>query len=340
MRGWLIAATLAATPVHAETPGAALFLHGEGAKVAISGSVSLPATRFSCAGCHGADGAGRTEGGTVFPPIRWSTLNLSGYDDQALIRALTEGLAPDGRALSRSMPRFRATDEVFMALTDHLRTLDAADGVTATEIRVRPSGDAELDVGFAAAIAVFNDEGGAFGRKVVMTEGNDAGLDLAAFARDQAKRMETACLAAALAAIREDGYQTVSLSGVANGDVLYRLRAAGLTADPAGQAVLHVGTENATTGPELPHFGCIDQLGPLAERLVREGARVTLAVPDRQALGWAASSKRTAREMHGYVLGNIIGRAALATGRNLTLAVLTESAGILPTATELVRLPR
>ncbi len=338
MRRWLIGLVLLATPADAETPGAALFLRGDGAEVAIGGTVRMPATRFSCAGCHGADGAGRTEGGTVFPPIQWSALEGAGYNAQTLIRALTDGLAPDGRTLSRSMPRFVAEEGVLAALADHLRTLDIIGGVTASEIHVTPSGDMALDAGFAAAIAIFNDDGGAFGRQVVMT-GANAGLDLAAFARDQAARMETACLVAAIAAIREDGHELVWINGAADSDVLYRLRTAGLKIDPAAQAVLYIGTGDGTTDPGLPHFGCIDQLGPLAAGLVQGGGRVTLAVPDRAALGWAASSQKSAQEMRGFVLGNLIGRAALTAGRKVTLATLTETARTLTIAPDLLRLP-
>ncbi|WCR11947.1 hypothetical protein JHW45_06205 [Paracoccus stylophorae] len=340
MRFWLIALLLIPMPARSETPGAALFLRGEGAEVAINATIDMPATRFSCAGCHGADGAGRAEGGTVFPPIRWSALDVAGYDEQAFIRALTEGITPDDRTLSRSMPRFKADRQLLAALADHLRTLDALGGITATEIGVRPSGDAALDAGFIAAIARVNEDGGAFGRKLVVTEEENAGLDLVAFARNQWAKMETACLAAAIAAIRDDGHRTLSISGVANDDVVYRVRAAGLKIDPAAQAVLHIGTEDHVAPMRRSHFGCIDQLGPLAASLVQDGGHVTLVVPDRQALVWAVSSRRSGQEMRGYVLGSMIGRAALTAGRDLTLATLTEAAQNLTISTELVRLSR
>ncbi|HEY9037867.1 MAG TPA: hypothetical protein VIN05_02850 [Roseovarius sp.] len=342
MRCGLILAFLTATPVHAETPGAALFLHGARAEIAIGGgSVRLPATRFACAGCHGADGRGRAEGGTVFPPVRWSDLIASEtYDAQSFARALTEGVTPDGRVLAQSMPRFRMEPDVLASLVDHLKLLDAKDGagVTDTQIHVAKTGNGALDSGFAAAIEMFNAEGGAFGRQIVTTV-DGAALDLAAFDRNQAARIETACLAAAIAAIRHDGYEAVRLSGPPDDDILYRLRAAGLLVDPDAKVVLHAGKSGAKpTATGLAHFGCIDQLGPFVAELVRGGSHVSLAVPDRAALGWAAASRRTADAMRGFALGALLGRAALTAGRDLTLAELVETANALPIIPEIVRL--
>ncbi len=342
MRCKLILMLLIGLPIHAETPGAALFLRGEGAEIAIGGGdVRLPATRFACAGCHGADAKGRTEGGTVFPSVRWSDLTASGaYDTKNFSRAVTEGVAPDGRILAQSMPRFRLGPGVLAALVDHLKTLDGNDraGITATQIHVAESGNAALDSGFAAAIGIFNAQGGAFGRQIVTT-GERGALDLAAFERDHVARIGAACLAAAIAAIRHDGYESVRLSGRVDDDVLYRLRGAGLLADPEAEAVLHAGVPDVapmTTG--LVHYGCIDQLGPVATDLVRDGNHVTLTVPDRAALGWAAASERSADAMRGFALGMLLGRAALSAGRKVTLAELAETASMLPVIPEIVRL--
>ncbi|WP_138933816.1 cytochrome c [Roseovarius arcticus] len=342
MRCGLILAFLVGAPAFAETPGAALYLHGEGAEIAIGGgSVSLPATRFACAGCHGADGRGRAEGVTVFPPVRWSDLSASGpYDRMSFARALTEGVAPHGRVLAQSMPRFRLEPDVLASLVDHLTALDASDraGVTATQIRVAASGNADLDRGFAAAIEIFNAGGGAFGRQIVATL-DSAALDLVSFDQGQAPRVKAACLAAAIAAIRQDGYEAVRLAGPSGDDIAYRLRAAGLLVDPDSEAVLHAGEPDVTpAAPGLTHYGCIDQLGPFVAELVRGGNHVALAVPDRAALGWAAASHRSADAMRGFALGMLLGRAALTAGRKVTLAELVETASALPIVPEIVRL--
>ena len=340
----LIAALLVVQPVQAETPGAALFLRGEGATATIGGSaVQLPAARFACAGCHGADGAGRSEGATVFPAIGWSALTMGTgrrYDESTFNRALTEGIAPDGRTLSQAMPRYRSDQETYASLISHLARLDApgSDGVAATEIRVRSTGDEALDRGFAAAAAAFNADGGAFGRLIVIAD-DPASFDLAAFDRDQADRIAAACLASALTAIRQEGHRTVRLSDPSDADVLYRLRSLGLSVDDAADAVLHTSSKSAASAPGLFHFGCIDQLGAAAPELVRAGGNVTLAVPDRAALSWAAASHQSADAMRGFAMGLLIGRAALTVGRDLTIPRLTETAATLPINYELLRFP-
>ena len=89
----------------------------------------------------------------------------------------------------------------------------------------------------------------------------------------------------------------------------------------------------------LSHFGCIDKLGAQAASLVRDGGHVTLSVPDRAALSWATTSHDSANAMRGYALGQLIGRAALTVGRNLTIARLKETARTLPIHHELIRFP-
>lgn len=340
----LIAALCVAVPAQADTAGEALFARGEGAEVAIGGGdLRMPATRFACAGCHGADGKGRAEGGTVFPPIRWSDLTASGrtaYDADGLARALTDGITPDGRVLSKAMPRFRAVPEVLASLGEHLRTLADTDGagLTEDEIRVTATGNSPFDVGFAAAAALFNDDGGAFGRRIVMVDAG--GLDLAALARAQVGRIRAACLSEAIFAARADGHSAVRLEGPEDSDTLYRLRAAGLSVDPAALAVLHTAPGARPTGPALAHFGCVEDLAPDAGALVAAGHRVMIAVPDREALGWAASSHQPAEAMRGFTLGMLLGRAALSEGRSATLARLTEAVATAPLPVMTTRFPR
>ncbi len=93
MRMALIAAIIA-LPASAD-PG--LYTGQDG-----SGSLS----RFPCHSCHGRDGRGGIEG--TAPDL----VALAGrYDAPSLLRVLAEGVASDGRALSRSMPRYRDVTE-------------------------------------------------------------------------------------------------------------------------------------------------------------------------------------------------------------------------------------
>ncbi|MGJ5181218.1 ABC transporter substrate-binding protein [Bradyrhizobium oligotrophicum] len=116
-----------------------------------AGTTPLPPRLRRCAGCHGADGLGRREGGIGIPAITWRALTAPreataarpgrpAYDRPALIRALGEGIDPAGRRLASGMPRFRLSPTQAAALIDYIGILgteaDHDPGVTADEIRI------------------------------------------------------------------------------------------------------------------------------------------------------------------------------------------------------------
>lgn len=87
-----------------------------------------------CAGCHGDDGRGKSEGFVHAPDIRWSQLSarfparradapLTRYDVQALTHAVRAGSAPDGRRLDPIMPRVALADDEVQALLAYLQQL-------------------------------------------------------------------------------------------------------------------------------------------------------------------------------------------------------------------------
>jgi ABC-type branched-subunit amino acid transport system substrate-binding protein len=120
--------------------GELLFRSGSSAQknpviAVVAGGTRLPGTAASCAGCHGRDGSGRSEGGVSAPDIRWPALTQSGtrdlaagrsakpYDEAALVRAITRGLDSSGNPLAAAMPRFELYDEDLEALTSYLKQL-------------------------------------------------------------------------------------------------------------------------------------------------------------------------------------------------------------------------
>jgi len=125
-----------------EVAGKRIYLHGQSdsggeihARVGAAGVV-LPASAMPCAGCHGADGRGRPEGGVAPPDIRWRSLisaggsragqtrRATGYDEAALARAVTEGLDPDAQPLNPAMPRFVLSPRDMARLTAYLKRLE------------------------------------------------------------------------------------------------------------------------------------------------------------------------------------------------------------------------
>lgn len=163
--------------------GAALYLRGEGAEALLmGGKLRAPATRFACAGCHGADARGSREGATVFPAIDWPGLSApdrpgGAYDRASFLRAMTEGLAPDGRTLDPAMPRFAAEDAAFDTLIGFLQGVGASQqrGITPDALRLGAPPDTPALTGLQAAAQDFNESGGAFGRRIeVVTDGETA----------------------------------------------------------------------------------------------------------------------------------------------------------------------
>lgn len=188
----MLALILAALPVAAEdAPGAALYLRGAGAEALLMGGrLRAPGARFACAGCHGADARGSREGATVFPAIDWPGLTApdrpgGAYDRASFLRAMTEGIAPDGRELDPAMPRFAADQAVLEALIGFLQQVGTAQqrGITATALRISVAPGSPAQAGLQAAAQGFNAGGGAFGRRIeIMTDSGEAALDAAELA--------------------------------------------------------------------------------------------------------------------------------------------------------------
>lgn len=326
----------------ADTPGADLFLRGAGAQIVIGageGAVRLPADRFACAGCHGADGAGRAEGGTEFPDIRWSRL-ASRYDDVALLRVLRDGVAADGGPLGAAMPRYDAPDHVLVSLLDYLHGLEAAQtAITPDAIRIQASGDPALDQGFAAAAQRFNQDGGAFGRRLILVpDGSD--IVLADLEAAMAPEIARTCLEASLNAMRSAGVARYRLIGADGDEVAYRAGSIGLTQDATARDVLVLAPlAPAGVVPQQHYYGCVDAVGPVIQDLVAQGSRVTAAVPDIEGFAWALSTGKDWQAMNGYTLGRLMGQAARAAGRRVTGTGLTDTARKLHLPVETVSFP-
>ncbi|ODT46543.1 MAG: hypothetical protein ABS70_00630 [Nitrospira sp. SCN 59-13] len=94
----------------------------------------IPATLFRCAGCHGYRGEGSQEGGLRVPPLIPSALrraregtsagrSRAGYTDEALARAITQGIDASGHALQASMPRFQLPPDQVAKLIAYLNRI-------------------------------------------------------------------------------------------------------------------------------------------------------------------------------------------------------------------------
>ena len=163
--------------------------------------VALQGSSASCASCHGARGAARTEAGVAVPAIQWQRLAQAtparaAYADIAqVLHALVQGRTSDGRSLNAPMPRFVLTAKEQKALAAYLQVLgteaDPVTGVHGQRIFVGtvlpqtgPQATAGIPIRAALErrIAVINAAGGIFGRQLELVVA-DAGLDAASATR-------------------------------------------------------------------------------------------------------------------------------------------------------------
>jgi hypothetical protein len=136
---------------------------GEPMRGTVRGDVEVEGAAFACTSCHLRGGLGSVEGGIVTPPTNaeklyrpWyryhpaltgderkvlpeanrNLLRRPAYTDEALVRAITEGVDPVGRPLDDIMPRYALTSEEAGALVHYLKGLSAepSPGVTATTL--------------------------------------------------------------------------------------------------------------------------------------------------------------------------------------------------------------
>jgi mono/diheme cytochrome c family protein len=159
--------------------------------------VPLQGSSASCASCHGARGAARTEGGVAVPAIQWQRLAQAtparaAYADGAeVLTAVTDGRTREGRSLSAPMPRFALNAQEQRALVAYLQVLgteaDPVAGVSERRIvlgTVLPQSGPQAAAGDSVRaalqrrIAAINAAGGIFGRQLELVVA-DAGPNAA-----------------------------------------------------------------------------------------------------------------------------------------------------------------
>jgi ABC-type branched-subunit amino acid transport system substrate-binding protein len=210
----------AASGARALTPqerrGRAIYLRGEspsGREIqAVVGEVDVPASTMTCAGCHGARGEGKTEGGVTAGNLTWANLTKSyghthptgrrhePFDEASFARAVIAGVDPSKNVMLAAMPRYRLSAEDMADLVAYLKRIeeDHDPGLTDTAVRVGtllPASGALADTGAAMkdVLAAFFNElnagGGVFGRRVELQTA-ETGAAAAATAASARKLVE------------------------------------------------------------------------------------------------------------------------------------------------------
>lgn len=160
------------------------------ARLGVSGT-AVPASTVPCAGCHGADGRGRPEGGVRPPDITWRRLSTPygqqvragrshpAYSESAVSHAIIEGIDPGGNALDSAMPRFVMSSQDQLNLVSYLKRLeeDGDPGIQGSTLRLgtllpsqgplAPLGETMAAV-LKGALAAINEAGGIHGRQLTL----------------------------------------------------------------------------------------------------------------------------------------------------------------------------
>jgi ABC-type branched-subunit amino acid transport system substrate-binding protein len=189
-----------------ERRGRAIYLRGESPSgreiIARVGEVEVPASTMTCAGCHGARGEGKTEGGVTAGNLTWANLTKpyghthptgrrhGPFDEASFVRALAEGRDSSRNVMLAAMPRYSFSAEDAADLVAYLKRIeeDNDPGLTDAAVRVGTllpatgplagTGAAMRDV-LAAFFAELNAGGGVFGRRVELSPA-ETGADAAA----------------------------------------------------------------------------------------------------------------------------------------------------------------
>jgi len=192
-----IAAASAQTERRPLTPeekrGKALYLRGESSSgqeiTALMSDIDVPASTLTCAGCHGARGEGKTEGGVTAGSMVWSHLTKpyghthdngrkhAAFSEASLTRAITSGVDPAGNKLSVAMPIYRMPQQDMADLIAYLKRIetDLDPGVSDSSIVIGTllpekgalSGLAQaMEDVMQAYFAEVNSRGGIYNRKI------------------------------------------------------------------------------------------------------------------------------------------------------------------------------
>src|SRR5215208_4096938 len=123
-----------------EKGGKAFYLRGESSSgqeiIAMMGEIDVPATTLTCAGCHGARGEGKTEGGVTAGNLTWANLikpyghthptgrKHGPFDEASFVRAVSEGTDPSKNVMLAAMPRYQMSPEDMADIVAYLKRIE------------------------------------------------------------------------------------------------------------------------------------------------------------------------------------------------------------------------
>ena len=199
-----------------ERRGRIIYTRGESPSgkeiTALVGEVDVPGSTLTCAGCHGARGEGKTEGGVTAGNLTWANLIKSyghthptgrkhgPFDEASFVRAVIEGTDPSQNVMLAAMPRYKISAEDAADLIAYLKRIeeDQDPGLSDNAVRVgtllpatgalAATGAAMRDV-LTSYFAELNAGGGVYGRRVELQTA-ETGADATASASNVRRLVE------------------------------------------------------------------------------------------------------------------------------------------------------
>jgi len=331
-----------------EESGRELYHSGEGATAVLTqGRVKVPASRFPCANCHGQDGMGNREGGTIMPPISWQLLTepsskRPAYTIDSFQRALLHGKSSSGETLGELMPRYEIQPELVGSLVDYLQTLDAEQrtGITTDTISIALPQNADTRIGFIEAMKRFNSDGGSYGRTVVSSAEGSHFLSADSFSSIVSEQLAQEIQKQLLHTLADDGVSVVALTG---GDpepaLQHKLHLAGIEynskaaamlipddtvnlqaivswLEHANQNKLMADTDQSIEVPRI--YASASAIAPYTQAINSIKHELVLIDLDESSVRWALSNRYNARTASGFSMGVVLAQALLLSGRDPT----------------------
>lgn len=191
----IAANSLAATDLSEPPMATGIYFDGksQSGRVTIEGS-EAPAELFPCVNCHGERAEGKREGGIMTPNITRHQLQQNfrrglqagnrraAFDADTFMRALVEGISPDGSPLDSRMPRYqltkRETDSLFEFLGEINKIHPKGVNENAIRVGIRLPQNRELSTAMDTIVQAYgekiNSGHGIYGRKLHFVDSSDA----------------------------------------------------------------------------------------------------------------------------------------------------------------------
>jgi ABC-type branched-subunit amino acid transport system substrate-binding protein/mono/diheme cytochrome c family protein len=283
------------------------------------GQTRIVASMFPCAGCHGADGRGKTEGGIAAPDITWTALtkpysvpradgrSRPAYNESSLKRAIVMGLDSGAEPLHPVMPRFQLSykdaDDLVTFLKQLGHTTDPGISETAIRIGVLLPSPARLpglhDRVYKSLTAYFrdiNEAGGIYGRRVELkfhdlpASPSEGAADLRSWLQREPIFAVTGGFLAkeesTLAPVLKEAATPLICAFVLDPDV----------GDPLNQYIFYL---------DAGLRGEIEELERLADKLFPQGAHVAIADPNYEVTRKMSSYLKNRLEVAGWTVSTI-----------------------------------